>query len=787
MKLNKMLIGIYAVVLAIVLASQAFATSPVAVCDSPYEITEWETTTITLSGTNYVVMADYIGQNTVRFIVNGEATPLMTLYESYKLSDGAIIQLARIEAGKVNVDSVIGGDSAAFCLSAAPSVTGDVSISLDKDSYAQGDPVVITVKNNLDVPVTYTYGGGAPGYKIIFGGVSLTLTDPCIAYFAGPSQVVLQPGEKQSFTWYQTYYHSTCVEPWNWVGKASAGTYDVTFTAVVNDEQKHATTRFSITESPIKDLVKYVKLNEEFYLRQGETAKLLDYNGMTIKAIEVVSCPVNAECVRRGEATFDVSMKGTGVSLHLRIGQSEEVFGAKISLLSTESGKAKLVVSRAFTPDPDLNTVDIGIEPRVSTVDKGRVAKYIVAIKDNSPCIDLEGYICTNTYALDVIGLPFKNDLPSTITLAAGESKTLELKVDTSIAYAAGIVTTSAEVSRYCAENSDSYASCASATSSSSGATAQVPMKDVYRFSVRVKKGATVLDTAFATLKIKESLLPGHTEILIKKERAGEIALLGTFKLTQGKTAKVCSGGSCFLNVTFMGIDPAEPRVGVFSYRLFRASGEFRIVQDAAIALPQPTDSADGWVYSVYVRSLSAESPAEPDEPEPPVFPVEESVIPLEKGWNLVSLPGKLSKFLSNTCAKKPLAFIWLKELGKYATIKEAQALLGSGFSEYLAKHAFWVYSYQDCDLEVEVEKPIGYDELSLTAGWNMIPVTQDLVGKSLGRVATNCDFQKAYLWNAQSQQWSRMTESYVFTDSNHGFIAKTSNACELGGSIIVG
>ena len=55
---------------------------------------------------------------------------------------------------------------------------------------------------------------------------------------------------------------------------------------------------------------------------------------------------------------------------------------------------------------------------------------------------------------------------------------------------------------------------------------------------------------------------------------------------------------------------------------------------------------------------------------EPPEFPTEEITIKLYKGWNLISLPGKLVKFSDGGCTsnKKLLGFVYLKEKQEYVT-----------------------------------------------------------------------------------------------------------------------
>jgi hypothetical protein len=64
---------------------------------------------------------------------------------------------------------------------------------------------------------------------------------------------------------------------------------------------------------------------------------------------------------------------------------------------------------------------------------------------------------------------------------------------------------------------------------------------------------------------------------------------------------------------------------------------------------------------------------------ESPPFPQQEKFnIDLVKGWNLISLPGRGIGFIQGTCSKKPLAFVYLKNLEKYLSIDDALKLLGN-------------------------------------------------------------------------------------------------------------
>ena len=179
--------------------------------------------------------------------------------------------------------------------------------------------------------------------------------------------------------------------------------------------------------------------------------------------------------------------------------------------------------------------------------------------------------------------------------------------------------------------------------------------------------------------------------------------------------------------------------------------------------------------------------PKEPPMPRPPEFPGEDIKIKLYKGWNLISLPGKLVKFEKIELERKLIGFVYLKEEQKYVTLKDAQEILGDRFREYLARNAFWVYSYEDIGLKVKIDREISYNDIDLKKGWNLAPITEDMLGGYLSDIKGDCEFEKLYLWDAAGQKWEKIDESYHFSDNllNYGFLIKAKEDCRLGGAII--
>ncbi len=171
--------------------------------------------------------------------------------------------------------------------------------------------------------------------------------------------------------------------------------------------------------------------------------------------------------------------------------------------------------------------------------------------------------------------------------------------------------------------------------------------------------------------------------------------------------------------------------------------------------------------------------------PAPPTPPEEKIKLELQEGWNLITLPGT-GKLSLGTC-ESLYGFVYIN--GEYLSIKEAREKLGEEqLIEYLRTHSFWAYSFKKCELEFELEEYTTYNEIDLLEGWNFLPITKDMVDKSLQSIQGDCNFLKTYQWNAKKQRWDILDLEDKFQDKQKytGFIVKTEDSCSLGGLSIM-
>ncbi len=161
--------------------------------------------------------------------------------------------------------------------------------------------------------------------------------------------------------------------------------------------------------------------------------------------------------------------------------------------------------------------------------------------------------------------------------------------------------------------------------------------------------------------------------------------------------------------------------------------------------------------------------------------------ISLEPGWNLITLGGR-GRLDSGTClGSERYGFVYLNSENQYLTIKESSERYGERWLEdYLAKRSFWTYSYERCSLSLELTESTDFNGLQIDTGWNFLPITGDMRGKSLADIQGDCNFERAHYWNSRKQGWEPLTPSSIFEagQSYKGFVAKAARSCSLGANI---
>ena len=170
----------------------------------------------------------------------------------------------------------------------------------------------------------------------------------------------------------------------------------------------------------------------------------------------------------------------------------------------------------------------------------------------------------------------------------------------------------------------------------------------------------------------------------------------------------------------------------------------------------------------------------------PDIEVVEKSMY-FHKGWNLVhGLAGKewitggtginqdniKAIFGMNLVNKKYVRFYPSAEKEQVTDIR------------YIPEMTYWVYSNNDGTLFYKSSK-IDILKFTWQAGWNIIAVAPEFMGKSLNEIKGSCNFEKAYWWSPREQIYvdvkSNLKEiTKDNTNIGTGLILKMTNECKL-------
>jgi len=198
----------------------------------------------------------------------------------------------------------------------------------------------------------------------------------------------------------------------------------------------------------------------------------------------------------------------------------------------------------------------------------------------------------------------------------------------------------------------------------------------------------------------------------------------------------------------------------------------------------------------------------------------EQTIIKLEKGWNLVQqYQIWFQDFSQTTCNLNNKGHgYFFSPFNKdyiYTNFRSTDAIeaniydisyFGLSSDEYWNKlstyqfigdlNSFWIYSEESC--KIVLNYPDYYESTSppdslqlfsentngnsrrISEGWNFLSVYTLLNGNDLNNTKGNCQFEKAYFFDAQSQEWEPVALDYKFStvEIGKGLIVKNSFEC---------
>ena len=169
----------------------------------------------------------------------------------------------------------------------------------------------------------------------------------------------------------------------------------------------------------------------------------------------------------------------------------------------------------------------------------------------------------------------------------------------------------------------------------------------------------------------------------------------------------------------------------------------------------------------------------------------------LNKGWNIIAGTLPEDGILSDSeIQASDIKAIWYyhpqtREYIRVYPNPELSKLQQADEDVYLTS-AMWVYSSKAGIIEYSTleDYPL-LENRQLYAGWNFVTITPDMFYEKNGQdvfswngIKGNCNFEKIYAWNPETQSWipiSPELESFDFNDFlGYGFIVKVLNDCKL-------
>lgn len=170
--------------------------------------------------------------------------------------------------------------------------------------------------------------------------------------------------------------------------------------------------------------------------------------------------------------------------------------------------------------------------------------------------------------------------------------------------------------------------------------------------------------------------------------------------------------------------------------------------------------------------------------------------VQVSEGWNLLQgfgAFGLVSNFITGgdiSSQDISAIFAYLPEQKKYVRIyPDAEVKVDN---QDILNSAYWVYSKRSGTIEYSVEEEWAYsNNRKMTAGWNFIGITPDMVGKTMNQIKGTCNYDSIYWYGTEGGKtgWGDLLNNPNFVDkeawesvnTGMGILIKVSSDCALG------
>ncbi|MBM3303896.1 MAG: hypothetical protein FJY76_02275 [Candidatus Aenigmarchaeota archaeon] len=159
--------------------------------------------------------------------------------------------------------------------------------------------------------------------------------------------------------------------------------------------------------------------------------------------------------------------------------------------------------------------------------------------------------------------------------------------------------------------------------------------------------------------------------------------------------------------------------------------------------------------------------------------------VKIDKGWNLISIPGTFSVD-KGTCSRpeKWAFFWWYPPEKRFVSMKDVDKLPMDGWN--FKKAGFWAYSPENCQMEFRISSGSEYypvaDLPQLFSGWNMVAITRDMLGSKPDDFRGDCEIRGIYMYD--SGKWRSIREQVVpasLESLGRGMAVNVAGDCRLG------
>ncbi|MBI2659249.1 hypothetical protein HYX05_04095 [Candidatus Woesearchaeota archaeon] len=131
------------------------------------------------------------------------------------------------------------------------------------------------------------------------------------------------------------------------------------------------------------------------------------------------------------------------------------------------------------------------------------------------------------------------------------------------------------------------------------------------------------------------------------------------------------------------------------------------------------------------------------------------------KGWNIISYTDDI---LEHDFSSPYIAAYWFDpsekryyQIGPNNEFEEHIKKYSNEEKKLFRNHAMWIYSEKETTAEIDESDFAPLSEVKLFDGWNLLTVSPEMADVQIKDLPGNCEIEKVYFFNPESQQWFKV------------------------------